>query len=141
MNVKWPSPGVERYFFILCFPISDQCPDGARFKKCTRRCERTCDNPYTRRKVCRDRCAPECLCPKGHVLLNKKCVLKEECPLRWCRNILVNIPSCSTFVISVFYVQWYYLWPVWYSGEIIRVLPVFVFSLKLCNWFANNCVS
>ncbi|CAC5412288.1 unnamed protein product [Mytilus coruscus] len=36
-----------------CCPrcIEDQCPEGARFKKCTKKCERTCDNPYTRRKI------------------------------------------------------------------------------------------
>ncbi|XP_052079121.1 BMP-binding endothelial regulator protein-like [Mytilus californianus] len=64
---------------IIC---PHQCPEGARFKKCTKKCERTCDNSYSRRKICRDTCAPECLCPKGQVLLNKKCVMKRDCPTR-----------------------------------------------------------
>lgn len=56
-----------------------QCPRGAIYRRCTRRCSKTCDEPK-KTGYCRDKCQPACICPGKRVLHNGKCIAPHTCP-------------------------------------------------------------
>uniref|UniRef100_K1QHQ0 BMP-binding endothelial regulator protein n=1 Tax=Magallana gigas TaxID=29159 RepID=K1QHQ0_MAGGI len=69
VSIRW-----EKH--ILC---PSQCPRGAIYRRCTRRCSKTCDEPK-KTGYCRDKCQPACICPGKRVLHNGKCIAPHTCP-------------------------------------------------------------
>ncbi|MEE6481984.1 hypothetical protein FKM82_013098 [Ascaphus truei] len=65
-----------------CIPESDcnSCGPHGKFDDCNSSCQDTCDNYRQANKPCAMMCTPGCICDKGYVMSNGKCISPEQCP-------------------------------------------------------------
>lgn len=97
--------------------ILGQCPRGAIYRRCTRRCSKTCDEPK-KTGNCRDKCQPACICPGKRVLHNGKCIAPHTCP---------GAPSPSLWCFNTNYL-------------FASIFHVFFLSARLNNFYFLFCV-
>lgn len=99
---------------IHYFHTLGQCPRGAIYRRCTRRCSKTCDEPK-KTGYCRDKCQPACICPGKRVLHNGKCIAPHTCP---------GAPSPSLWCFNTYYLF-----------ASIHIFHVFFLSARLNNFY------
>ena len=69
------------YCICFLFVAQKRCPIGARFRKCSNPCPKTCEN-YNKIQPCLKPCIPGCQCKSGWVIHEGRCIKPKECPAR-----------------------------------------------------------
>ncbi|XP_078511493.1 zonadhesin-like [Lissotriton helveticus] len=57
----------------------ESCPENTYFSPCGKLCQRTCQTYKQEKIACVLSCNPGCVCVKGFVLHNDKCIPESEC--------------------------------------------------------------
>ncbi|KAM8927854.1 serine protease inhibitor swm-1-like [Pelodytes ibericus] len=65
-----------------CIPEAQctSCGPNGRFDDCNSQCQDTCDNYMQPNRACSMMCLPGCVCDKGYVRYNNRCIRPILCP-------------------------------------------------------------